>query len=51
MCPVSFALKLAVFCLALGMAVGVWMWAPEPQPVEPSRVPPAQVADSLPGQP
>ncbi|MCT2582670.1 hypothetical protein [Actinophytocola gossypii] len=26
-CPVSFALKLAVFCLVLGVVVGAWLSA------------------------
>lgn len=55
-CPVSFALKLAAFCLLLGVAVGVWlstelMSTPESQPPQPSRAPVNQVADALPGLP
>ena len=54
-CPVSFALKLAAFCLLLGVVVGVWvsttlMSTPESQP-QPSRAPATQAADALPGQP
>jgi len=51
-CPVSFALKLAAFCLIAGVVLGAWisaaMWGePESQP---SRQPTTQVADVLPGQ-
>jgi hypothetical protein len=54
-CPVSFALKLAAFCLLLGVVVGVWLTTavsvPESQPSQPNRTPTTQVAEALPGRP
>ena len=37
-CPVSFALKLAVFCLVLGVVTGVWLSA---ELMSPADAPPA----------
>jgi hypothetical protein len=49
-CPISFALKLALFCLLAGLAAGVWLSAAvlstsDSLPREPST----QVTDGSPG--
>lgn len=51
--PMSFALKLAVFCLVVGFVAGMWlssaaMSTPDSQP---NRPPSTQVPDGAPGQP
>ncbi len=51
-CPISFALKLALFCLLVGVAAGVWLSssalsAPGSLPSRPAST---QVTDGSPGQ-
>ncbi len=51
-CPVSFALKLAVLCLIVGLVAGVWLSssALSTSDSSPSRPPSTRVTDGLPGQ-
>lgn len=51
-CPVSFALKLALFCLMLGLVAGVWLSSAALSTSDslPSRQPPTQVSDGSSGQ-
>lgn len=47
-CPVSFALKLAAFCLLVGVVLGAWLSAEmvgAPDSHQPSRQPATQVAN------
>jgi hypothetical protein len=52
-CSVSFALKLAAFCLLVGVVVGAWLsaavWSGSAADSQPSREPTTQVAEVLPG--
>lgn len=51
-CPVSFALKLAVLCLLLGVIVGAWISATlvSASDSQSGRAPTTQVADVLAGR-
>lgn len=51
-CPISFALKLALFCLILGLVAGVWLSSQALSAADslPSRVPSTQVTDGSSGQ-
>ncbi len=52
-CPISFALKLALFCLILGLVAGMWLRSVALSTPDswPARPPSTQVTDGSLGQP